>query len=152
MINYWILVVKDHHYSGQVIPAMEVLRTRIERKFWSLNSRARNIKRIKPGDRVVFYVSSYEGKGFAGTGVIASPPHPITPEQRFYIFGYPSEKFDYSIDLENPVMWDNLVSPAELFGKVSFLHSERWWARFRGSIIKITEEDYDKIVALAPVP
>jgi len=152
VINYWILVVKDHQKSGRRIPALEVLRTRVEHRFWSLSSRARNINRIKPGDRVVFYISSSGGRGFAGTAVVSSTPHPITLEQRFHIYGYPSETFDYSIELENPVMWNKLVSPAELLGKVSFLHSERWWTRFRGSIIKITEDDYDKIVALAPIP
>ena len=132
---------------------MEVLRTRVEKRFWSLNSRTRNIKRIKPGDRVLFYVASSDGRGFAGTAVVASRPHPITPEQRFYIFGYPSAKFDYSIDLENPILWERILAPAELVDQVSFLKSGmRWWARFRGSIIGISEDDYDRIVGLAPIP
>ena len=83
---------------------------------------------------------------------MASRPHPITPEQRFYVFGEPSAKFDYSIELENPVLWDRLLELSEIAGQISFLRSSRWWARFRGSIIRISEEDYDRIVSLAPIP
>jgi len=149
MTNYWVLVVKDHQHLGRTVPATTILMNRVKYKFWSLNKRTPNIKRIRPGDRVVFYVSSYVGKGFAGTATIASYPHPITPEQKFHVFGMPSEKFNYSIELEEPILWTKLLEPPEIIGHVSFITSrDKWWAWFRGSIKRITEEDYNTIVML----
>ncbi|MEM3819293.1 MAG: hypothetical protein QXF08_02440, partial [Nitrososphaerota archaeon] len=57
MVSYWILVVKDHRLMDRIIPAGEVLKDRVKNKFWSLNSRTRNVNNIKPGDRVLFYVT-----------------------------------------------------------------------------------------------
>ena len=147
MTSYWILIVKDHQYQGRRIPALEVLRNRVENRFWSLSKRAPNIKRIREGDKVVFYVASSEVKGFAGTGVVASNPHPMTPEQKFHAFGTPSEAFDYSIELENPVLWPEVKEVEPLIGKLSFIKSKRrWGSAFRGGIKRITEEDYNIIV------
>ena len=146
-MSYWIFIVKDHEYQGRRIPAMEVLRNRVENKFWSLNKRTGNIGKINKGDSVIFYVASKDIKGFAGTAIIASPPHPITPEQKFHTFGFPSERFDYSIELENPVLWENVKEVEPFIESLSFIkNKQKWRSAFRGSIKRITEEDYRMIV------
>lgn len=147
MESYWILLVKDHRLMDRIIPAGEVLKDRVKNKFWSLNSRTRNIDKIKPGDRVLFYVTGKNERGFKGSGVVATEPHPMTPEQRFHIVGMPSEAFDYAIDFSEAETWDKPITLEEIADKVSILKGKRYQKTpFRGSIIKISKEDYQMIL------
>ncbi|MEM4467151.1 MAG: hypothetical protein QXE61_03825 [Nitrososphaerota archaeon] len=66
MSQYWIFIVKDHQHLGRIIPAREVLINRVKNKFWSLNSRARYVRKLRQGDHVVFYVASKIERGFMG--------------------------------------------------------------------------------------
>lgn len=147
MVSYWILVVKDHKLIDRIIPAEEVLKDRVKNKFWSLNARTRNIQKIKPGDHVLFYVTGRNERGFRGCGVIATEPHPMTPEQRFHIIGMPSEAFDYAVDFSEAEVWDRLVTLEEVAEKLSILKARHHLKPpFRGSIIRISEEDYQTIL------
>ena len=147
MVSYWILVVKDHKLMDRVIPAGEVLKDRVKNKFWSLNSRARNVNKIKNGDRVIFYVTGRNERGFKGCGIVAGEPHPLTPEQRFHIIGMPSEAFDYAIDFSEAEVWDKLVTLEEVKDKMPLLKGKNLSKPpFRGSIVKITEQDYNAIL------
>lgn len=147
MVSYWIFVVKDHRHIGRTIPARDVLIDRVRNKFWSLNSRSRNIRNLKQGDKVIFYVASRNERGFMGCGVVGSEPHPITPEQRFHILGMPSEAFDYAVDFSEAEVWERIVPPDELINRIPILMGRRnLRAPFRGSIIRITEEDFYRIV------
>ncbi|MEM1977182.1 MAG: EVE domain-containing protein [Nitrososphaerota archaeon] len=147
MVNYWIFIVKDHVHMGRIIPASEVLSNRVRNKFWSLSARALNLRRLEKGDKVIFYVTEAERKGFMGRGVLAGPAHPITEEQRFHVIGEPSNAFQYSVDFEEAEMWDEAISPLEIRDRLSFLRSLRNPMRaFRGSIKRISEEDYNEII------
>ena len=153
MGSHWVFIVKDHKLMGRTIPAMEVLKDRVKNKFWSLSSKARNVKKIKPGDYVLFYVTGKDGRGFGGYGVIATEPHPVTPEQRFHIVGMPSEAFDYAVDFSEAVVWDKPIALEELGDKLSILKGRRSLKiPFRGSIIKITEEDFQTVIQYEKPP
>ncbi|MEN2974839.1 MAG: EVE domain-containing protein [Candidatus Caldarchaeales archaeon] len=149
MVSYWIFLVKDHVHMGRIIPAKEVLIDRVKNKFWSLNSRSRNVKKIKPGDLVIFYVTSRDEKGFMGRGVVSTEPHPITPEQRFHVLGIPSEAFDYAVDFSEAEIWDKSIPLEKLMNKISILSGRRSQrAPFRGSVIRVSEKDYQTIIEL----
>ncbi|MDJ0270040.1 MAG: EVE domain-containing protein [Aigarchaeota archaeon] len=146
----WLFIVKDHIHGGIRIPAWDILRNSVEHRFWSLNSRARNIKRLQPGDNVIFCVSSSEGRLFAGHARIASKAHPITPAQKFNIVGKPSENFDYSIELEDAEIWQKSLPAEELLEQLSFIkNKQRWPSAFRGSIRELNDDDYNMIINLA---
>lgn len=131
----------------RIIPAGEVLKDRVKNHFWSLSSHARNIKKIKPGDNVLFYVTGKDERGFGRYGVIAAEPHPITPEQRFHIVGMPSEAFDYAVDFSEAVVWDKPITLEELRDKLSLLKSRHSLKiPFRGSIIRISKEDFQAVL------
>jgi hypothetical protein len=83
---------------GRTVPAIEVLKGRVKNKFWSLSSRARNVKKIKSGYYVLFCITGKGERGSGGYGVIATEPRTITPEQRFHIVCMASEAFDYAVD------------------------------------------------------
>jgi len=147
MENYWVFVVKDHIHLGKIIPAREVLANRVKNKFWSLSSRAANLKKLEKGDRVLFYVAESSEKGFMGKGVLAGSAHPITDEQRFHVIGSPSMSFDYSVEFSEAEMWPRIVSLDLVKDEMPLLIGRKAPARvFRGSIRRITPRDYETVL------
>ena len=150
MAEHWAFIVRDHTYQGKIILARDVLADRVRNKFWSLNSRARNVRKLKKGDKVVFYLTSSEGRGFMGRGVLAGEAHPMTIEQRFHIIGSPSINFDYAVEFREAEMWPRLVPLDLLAYRMPLLLGRKNPARvFRGSIIRLTERDYEIVLETA---
>ena len=150
MAEHWAFIVRDHTYQGKIILARDVLADRVRNKFWSLNSRARNVRKLKEGDKVVFYLTSSEGRGFMGRGVLAGEAHPMTIEQRFHIIGSPSINFDYAVEFREAEMWPKLVPLDLLTDRMPLLLGRKNPARvFRGSIIRLTERDYEIVLETA---
>lgn len=150
MVEYWAFIVRDHVYQGKTILARDVLADRVRNKFWSLNSRARNVRKLMKGDKVIFYLTSSEGKGFMGRGVLAGEAHPMSIEQRFHIIGSPSINFDYAVEFSEAEMWPRLVSINLLIDKMPLLLGRKNPVRiFRGSIIRLTEKDYNIVLETA---
>lgn len=134
---------------GRIILARDVLFDRVRNKFWSLNSRSRNVKKIKPGDHVLFYITSRDERGLMGRGVISTDPHPITPEQRFHVIGTPSEAFDYAVDFSEAEIWDRVIPIEELENKISILTGKKSSkVVFRGSVIRISKNDYQTVLEI----
>jgi len=147
MAGYWIFIVKDHVQMGKLIPAREVLANRVKNKFWSLNPRAPNVRRLEKGDKVLFYITESSARGFMGRGVLAGKAHPITDEQRFHVIGTPSIAFDYSVDFEEAEMWSEIVSLDLVKDKMPLLIGRKNPAQvFRGAIRRITEKDYEVVL------
>jgi len=147
MTNYWVFVVKDHVHMGRTIPAREVLANRVQNKFWSLSSRAANLRKLEKGDRVLFYVAEPAERGFMGKGVLAGPAHPMSDEQRFHIIGTPSIGFEYSVDFDEAEMWPKIVALEMVKDRMPLLIGRKFPARvFRGSIRRITERDYEVVL------
>ena len=150
MAEYWAFIVRDHTYQGKIILARDVLADRIRNKFWSLNSRARNVRKLEKGDKVIFYLTSSEGRGFMGRGILAGKAHPMSIEQRFHIIGSPSINFDYAVEFSEAEMWPKLVPLNLLAGRMPLLLGRKNPARvFRGSIIRLTEKDYEIVLEAA---
>ena len=150
MVEYWTFVVRDHTYQGKIILARDVLADRVRNKFWSLNSRARNVRKLMKGDKVVFYLASSEGRGFMGRGVLAGKAHPMTIEQRFHIIGSPSINFDYAVEFSEAEIWPRLVPIDLLADRMPLLLGRKNPARvFRGSVIRLTERDYEIVLEAA---
>jgi len=150
MAEHWAFIVRDHTYQGKTILARDVLADRVRNKFWSLNSRARNVRKLKEGDKVVFYLTSSEGRGFMGRGVLAGEAHPMTIEQRFHIIGSPSINFDYAVEFREAEMWPKLIPLDLLANRMPLLLGRKNPVRvFRGSIIRLTERDYEIVLETA---
>lgn len=148
MVNYWIFIAKDHIYEGAIVSAITIIKSRVEHKFWVLNKNTPGIKKLKPGDKTIFYAASSEGRGFCGWGELATEPHPLTPAQRFYALGKPSMLFDFAVDFTTAEFWPKL-KPIEKFASLlSFLKGKSNYTRcFRGSIRAITQEDFEHIIS-----
>ena len=130
--------------------ARDVLADRVRNKFWSPNSRARNVRKLKKGDKMVFYLMSSEGRGFMGREVLAGEAHPMTIQQRFHIIGSPLINFDYAVEFREAEMWPKLVTLDLLADRMPLLPGRKNPARvFRRSIIRLTEGDYEIVLETA---
>ncbi len=109
-----------------------------------LNKSAPGIKKLMPGDKAVFYATSFEGKGFCGWGELATEPHLLTPAQRSYTFGKPSMFFDFAVDFKVAEFWLKLKPIEQFASALSFLKGKSKYLRcFQGSIKAITQEDFE---------
>lgn len=148
MVNHWIFVVKDHKLEDSIVSALTVVKNRVEHKFWMLNKNTPGIKKLDVGDRVVFYATGIEGRGFCGRAELSSKPHPLTPSQRLYLLGKPSILFDMAVDFSHAEYWQKIKPVEDFVNELSFLRGREGYKKvFRGSIKAITPEDYEIIVS-----
>lgn len=140
---YWLIVVKDHRAGrGQIIPAMQVLTTRVRRGFWLLSPKNPYVRRIQPGDRGLFYLSSKQGKVLAGECTIISTLTPITNEIRNLVEGYPSSMLTHYLGIRG-TLWANPIPAQQAVPEMSFVKNKARWAVYlQGTLHPITEEDY----------
>ncbi|GBC68904.1 hypothetical protein HRbin01_00592 [archaeon HR01] len=149
-MNYWIFVVKDHLEAGRKIPVEEILDIRARERFWLLSSRAARTRNMEEGDEVIFYTTGERGRFFAGRARLHSKPKPITDSIRFYIRGSPSEALTHYVELDSVELWKNPLNAEEVAPSLSFIKKkEKWPMAFRGSIRRISEEDYNRILERA---
>jgi hypothetical protein len=78
-VNYWIFIVTDHREHG--LTSEDVIRRRLQDRFWGLGEATQNRKALLKGDRVVFYLAT-PLKCFAATATLASPSFELSaPDQ-----------------------------------------------------------------------
>lgn len=109
MTNYWMFIVKDHVHMSKIILAPEILANRVSNRFWSLNSKTPNIRKLQKRE----IKSSSTLRTFHGRGR-SSPAHPMTEEQRFYIIGSPSINFDYVVEFDEVKMCSSVITLDQL--------------------------------------
>ncbi|MDW8092494.1 MAG: hypothetical protein RMJ06_02250 [Nitrososphaerota archaeon] len=142
-----MLIVKDHRNSeGKIIDADKVLENRIENKFWSISDKNPFRKKVAEGDRAIFFVSSRNGKHFAGDCVVTSTVKPLDRVRRGQLLGYPSITFEYCFEISGK-LWERRVEVAEVIDEVSFIkNKDRWWSYFQGGMRPIGEDDFMTIL------
>jgi len=125
--NFWIFVIKNTD--------QEFMR-RMERKTWPVFGYTVNRKKIQPGDRVVFYKAGEGNKELIGTAETASA---IKGEEK---------EIDYAVELRNISVWKKKVLMKPLVAKMSFVtHKAQWGLSMQGGVIRISEKDYNTIIA-----
>jgi hypothetical protein len=140
---YWLLVVKDHVAGKrQIVPAMQVLMTRVKRGFWLVSPKNPYARRIQESDQGIFYLSSREGRVLAGECTVTSRISPITLEIKNLIEGYPSTLLTHYFGIKG-MLWAQPIPAEQVVPQMSFVKNKaRWAAYLQGSLHPITEEDY----------
>jgi len=141
------MVVKDHRGAPrEIIPAMQVLLTRVRHGVWLISAKNPYRKKIAPGDHGVFYVSSKRGRVIAGTCNIKSVAQPITPQIKSIIEGYPSGLLTHYFGIEG-VIWANPIEASRVIPSMSFVKNKaKWSAYLQGTLHPITPEDYELVI------
>lgn len=147
MDGHYVFVVKDHVDGRRFVKASEVLQNRIRYGFWTLGKRSANLKRLKPGDKVVFYQGGKEGGKFVGTCAVSSNPYHASQVERRLSMGFPSAALDYVLDLRSIEVWEKPKEVQDLKAKLDFIKNKgNPRGYFRGSVRSISEEDYNAIL------
>lgn len=149
MPNYWIFVVVDHKVGNRFLWAERVLERRLRKRFWALNPKTSHFGDLQEGDKALFYAQGRYPRGFAGSATLASKPHPLKPEQMEELRGEPSQFFTHAVELSQDERFIHPKTIRELGDRISFkgvmVRKEPY---FRGSIKKLSREQYDMIISL----
>ncbi len=147
MTNYWVFLVVDHKGKGSP-NAAEVFENRIKSKFWALNPKARHVKEVQEGDKVVLCLAGKYCRGFAGSAVLASGLQELTNNLRKNIHGLPSERFTHFVKFGTVQTFQQIRCLGDYIGELSFLQEGDRPRLPQGSIIKIDGEEYATLTAL----
>ncbi len=146
-MNFWIFTVTEHKVGSETFVADEILRQRVNDKFWGLGEKTPNRKSLQKGDQIVFYVGMPR-KVFAASASLASDSFMLTPEQQSN-FGHGKQFYhtDYGVLLENIKVWGLSRSVEEIVPNIKFIENkENWYAYFQGGVRQVSEDDYRTIV------
>ncbi len=103
-------------------------------KKWLIGKKTPYRSRLLAGDKILFYQGGEEGRKIVGLAELASSLQQTERSEDFVI-------------IKNFKLWDNPVEIRVLLGELSFIRNERHWgAYFQGGVVRISEEDYRKIL------
>lgn len=146
-MNYWIFVVTQHKLDNGILAPDDILKQRIEDKYWGLGERTPNRRNLKKGDKVVFYLGNPR-KVFSVIATLASDSFQLTKEQQTkYEHGYEFYHSEYGVFLENIEVLATPRTAEEVIPQLKFIENKvNWGAYFQGGVRQASEEDFRTIV------
>jgi hypothetical protein len=145
-MNYWIFIATRQEKDGEIVTAKEIVTRRLADGFWGLSGNAPNISYLQKGDRIVFYLGS-PVMGFAASATLASDFFTLSDEQKQKYWHGKVYEAERGFLLANVQPWDTTRRIKDLVTKLKFIENkENWFAYFRGSVRRISEDDYGTIV------
>ncbi|MEM1994158.1 MAG: hypothetical protein QXW32_01580 [Nitrososphaerales archaeon] len=150
MASYYLLIVKDHRCDGKLIKAIEIFEDRVKNRFWGLGRRSAHLKRIRCGDKVVFYVGGRYGGLLVGSGTVGSEPHPISEEERKRGLCLHSEVYTHLMTFSEIEVWPKPVLLKDICGQLSFITDKsKPRIYLQGAVKRLGEDDYRTICSAA---
>jgi len=143
-MNYWIFVVTSHKEAS--LEGEEILRQRLEDKFWGLGERTPNRKSLQAGDEIVFYVGNPK-KVFAASAIITEGCfEPKENERERLSHGKAFYRAAYGVRLGHIRVWDVPRRVEDLVTRLDFIENKEFWGPyFQGGVKGITEQDFRTI-------
>jgi hypothetical protein len=147
-MNNWIFVVTKRKIGSQCCDPKKILEQRLEDEFWGLGAQTPNRCRLKQGDHVVFYVGGKPNMVFAATATLTGESFLLSKkEQEKYGHNSPCYHSEYGLLLENTQWLDNPREVRPLISQLNFIQDKNnWGLSFRRSIVKLDEDDFQRIV------
>ena len=135
-MNYWIFVsVPFTDYNvGTIYEMLEKIRNS---KKWPLGKRTFHRKKLQAGDKVLFYQGGENGRMIVASAELSSA---LRHTENLHSF----------VKINRFRIWSNPIDIRELFNDLSFIKNKKHWsAYFQGGIVKISKEDYNRILRKA---
>lgn len=129
--------------------AKDIYSTRMRDRFWGIGERTPNRKRLRNGDKVVFYIGGQEGPYFVGRCALASDVLPLQGEKKVSMgHGIGFYQVSQGVDLADIEVWkEPRPLNSELVKKLDFIsNKDQYWAHFQGGVIAISEDDFETII------
>jgi hypothetical protein len=150
MTNHFLLITTDGETeNGKRASARMIIDWRLDRGRWPIYSGTRHKRNMRPGDLLLFYQGgSRSGRQhIVARGRIAEIATPKLDDE----FDPPwllSGAADQALILDHVEVLTAPVPIRPLMGEISILPKLRYWgALLMGGCRKMTEEDYDLIIA-----
>ncbi len=150
-MKYWVFVGTQQKEDGNIIPAREILDTRLDDEFWGLGERTPNRKRLQSGDKVIFYEGN-PTKSFVASATLKSGYLQLTPDERKQYSHDDRMVFttDFGVYLDDSRRFSP-IPVEEVVNILSFIENkEYWYSYFTGGIREIFEKDYIAITRAVP--
>lgn len=140
-MSFWIFVVTSHEDQG--ITGEEVLRQRMQDRFWGLGEKTPNRKSLKSGDSIVFYVGS-PIRAFVAKAVLAGPSYQLMPQESEELsHGKAFYRSQYGVRLEGIDVWLERRPVESLLPNLRFIENKKSWGTyFQGGVRSLSEEDF----------
>lgn len=137
-MSFWIFVFME--YSDYARTSSRELFARIERNGkWYIGPNTANRKRVKKGDKIIFYQAGEGGHKFVGNAILSSGLQP--PEK--------SDFFSFVL-VSKVCFWNKPVPISDIGGDLSFVkHDPPSRFYFQIGIRSISEEDYSLVLHYA---
>ncbi len=145
-MNHWIFIVTQQKADDRTLAPDDILKQRMEDKFWGLSEKTPNRRYLQRGDKVVFYLGNPR-KVFAATATLVSDSFQPTKEQQAkYDHGTSIYRPEYAVFLENVQVWDAPRPVEDLVPSLKFIENkDNWFAYFQGGVRQVSEEDFRTI-------
>ena len=146
-MSNWIFVVTQHKSEGAILTPDEILKQRIDDRFWGLGEKTPNRRALQKDDQVVFYVGNPR-KTFSAQAVLASDSFRLSKEQQAR-FSHDSKFYEteYGVLLSNVQIWDSPRRIEDLVPNLDFIENkENWFAYFQGGVRQVSEDDFRTII------
>lgn len=146
-MNYWLFIVTQKKIDGRTLTAEDVLKQRLEDRFWGLGERTPNRRHLQDGDKAIFYVG-WPFRTFAASVSLATDTFKLSEEQKDK-YGHDQEFYraDYGVTLDDIQVWEPPRLVTELSPSLRFIENkEHWGAYFQGGVRQLAEDDFRTIV------
>lgn len=123
-IQSWIFVISDGN---------DVFKKRIDEEKWPIFQNTHNRKRLRIGDKIIFYKAGTDGKKFLGSASITNKSNEYNGS--------------FSIVLSNIDIWKKPIKVASVLNNLKFIKNKTLWGcYFQGGVKPLTESDYSTIL------
>src|SRR5579885_2515145 len=137
---YYVFQVSDQSAYGKQRTAREVFDFLVrDRNAWGFGYHTPNRKAVKPGDKILFYLTGPQNQVFVGAATLKNPPYEDnTGESKDWYL----DPATLRLDLEDVQIFDE-PRPRKAFASIS-------WVPAQGGSGKISERDYNVIMGFEP--
>ena len=143
-MGHWIFTIQG--YTDFCLwSTREGLKRRVEEKIWPIGERTQNRKRIRRGDRLVFYLCGEGEHKFVGTAVLDSDVIEIGSSYNSNTLGLAR----YFVRLKQIRLWKTEVPINCVLTKLAAIPNAKHYGIYlQGGIRKLKPEDYELLVSL----
>ncbi len=146
-MGYWIFTVTGHKLEDESYLPEDILRQRLQDKFWGLGEKTPNRCSLQEGDFVVFYLG-LPHKVFAATATLASDSYQLSEDERDAVsHGTKFYRAQYGVRLTDVQIWPERRRVEDLVPFLRFIENKTsWFAYFQGGVRQVSEEDFQAII------
>lgn len=154
MPNYWVFCVAPHKAGDQRVLGTHVYYRLMTEGDWGLKKGAKYRTSIVPGDEVLFYMTSGNGRMsyfFHGRATVQSAPQSVSKGESPILIGDVNiSDYNFRVALTNIVIWKDGVPIQPLIGKLSIIKDKGQWGRYlQGGVLRFSKADYDLVMQSA---